>query len=186
MATNTPNYNLTKPDLEDFADIRVLNANMDIIDNNLNKLAHMITNVDNEDVQQKAPTLALVKLLLSSANIDVVKKLGEQTLSSLGVEYNLSDPNSWYIKLGQLFGNLIIQGGIKNNVTGWTHNKPVQVEFPIAFNSIININVTPVGQSSNTNLFYHFILVTNLDNQNFAMTADGTTVKSVYWIACGV
>ena len=33
MATKTPNYNLTKPDLEDFADIRVLNGNLDIIDN---------------------------------------------------------------------------------------------------------------------------------------------------------
>lgn len=33
MATNTPNLNLVKPDLTDFADIRVLNGNMDIIDN---------------------------------------------------------------------------------------------------------------------------------------------------------
>lgn len=32
MATKTTNYNLTKPDLNDWADIRVLNANMDIID----------------------------------------------------------------------------------------------------------------------------------------------------------
>lgn len=32
MATKTTNYNLTKPDLTDWADIRVLNANMDIID----------------------------------------------------------------------------------------------------------------------------------------------------------
>lgn len=32
MATNTPNLNLIKPDLTDFADIRVLNQNMDILD----------------------------------------------------------------------------------------------------------------------------------------------------------
>lgn len=32
MATKTTNYNLTKPDMTDYADIRVLNANMDIID----------------------------------------------------------------------------------------------------------------------------------------------------------
>lgn len=37
MATNTPNYNLVKPDLNDFADIRVLNGNMDIIDAQLKK-----------------------------------------------------------------------------------------------------------------------------------------------------
>ena len=39
MATQTPNYNLTKPDMTDYADIRVLNANMDILDTEMNKLA---------------------------------------------------------------------------------------------------------------------------------------------------
>lgn len=38
MATNTPNLNLVKPDLTDFADIRVLNRNMDIIDNAINEI----------------------------------------------------------------------------------------------------------------------------------------------------
>ena len=46
MATNTPNYNLTKPDLEDFADIRVLNANMDIIDNALKTAQDTAENID--------------------------------------------------------------------------------------------------------------------------------------------
>lgn len=32
MATNTPKLNLVKPELNDFADIRVLNRNMDILD----------------------------------------------------------------------------------------------------------------------------------------------------------
>lgn len=33
MATNTPNLNLVKPEMSDYADIRVLNGNMDILDN---------------------------------------------------------------------------------------------------------------------------------------------------------
>lgn len=37
MATNTPNYYLVKPELNDFADIRVINGNMDIIDAQLKK-----------------------------------------------------------------------------------------------------------------------------------------------------
>lgn len=41
MATNTPNFNLVKPDLNDFADIRVLNGNMDIIDTELKKLSNI-------------------------------------------------------------------------------------------------------------------------------------------------
>lgn len=32
MATNTPNLNLVKPAMDDYADIRVLNGNMDILD----------------------------------------------------------------------------------------------------------------------------------------------------------
>ena len=38
MATNTPNLNLVKPEMSDYADIRVLNENMDIIDNAINEI----------------------------------------------------------------------------------------------------------------------------------------------------
>lgn len=41
MATKTTNYNLTKPDLTDWADIRVLNANMDIIDNTMKTISDL-------------------------------------------------------------------------------------------------------------------------------------------------
>ena len=46
MATKTTNYNLTKPDLEDFADIRVLNNNLDIIDDALKKVKDTAENID--------------------------------------------------------------------------------------------------------------------------------------------
>lgn len=42
MATRTPNYNLTKPDLTDWADIRVLNNNMDIIDNAMKAISDLV------------------------------------------------------------------------------------------------------------------------------------------------
>lgn len=41
MATKTTNYNLTKPDLTDWADIRVLNANMDIIDSAMKTISDL-------------------------------------------------------------------------------------------------------------------------------------------------
>lgn len=41
MATKTKNYNLTKPDLTDWADIRVLNANMDIIDSAMKTISDL-------------------------------------------------------------------------------------------------------------------------------------------------
>ena len=58
MATKTTNYNLTKPDLNDWADIRTLNANMDIIDDamkNISDLAGRGTgNTNNIDLSSYA------------------------------------------------------------------------------------------------------------------------------------
>ena len=41
MATNTPKLNLVKPDMADFADIRVLNQNMDILDKEVGGLDYV-------------------------------------------------------------------------------------------------------------------------------------------------
>nr|DAN35272.1 MAG TPA: tail-collar fiber protein [Caudoviricetes sp.] len=93
----------------------------------------MLTTVDNNDSLAKAPTLQLVKTLLSGLNIknatDVVKALGDETLQSLGVRYDLSNPNAWYVSFGKLFGGLIIQGGI----CGESASKTTYWTYPIAF-----------------------------------------------------
>lgn len=41
MATNTPKLNLVKPDMADYADIRVLNQNMDILDREVGGLDYV-------------------------------------------------------------------------------------------------------------------------------------------------
>lgn len=41
MATNTPNLNLVKPEMADYADIRVLNGNMDILDREVGGLDYV-------------------------------------------------------------------------------------------------------------------------------------------------
>lgn len=46
MATNTTNYNLVKPTLNETADIEVINLNMDIIDTNLKKIEEATTNIN--------------------------------------------------------------------------------------------------------------------------------------------
>ena len=69
--------------------------------NGTKELLKLLTNEDSSDKQGLAPTLSLVKTLLSSLNIkngqDVVKALGDETLQSLGVRYDLSNPNAWYV-----------------------------------------------------------------------------------------
>ena len=102
---------------------------------------NMLTTVDNADGHPKAPTLTLVKTLLSNLKIknadDVIKALGDETLQKLGVRYDLSNQNAWYISFGKLFGGLIIQGG-KQSVD-YSDNVPVGKEYkyrlPIAYKS---------------------------------------------------
>ena len=47
-----------------------------------------------------------------------------------GVQYNLSNANSWYICLGAKYGGLIIQGGTASNVRA---NEWEEFSFPISF-----------------------------------------------------
>lgn len=50
MATNTTKLNLVKPEMSDYADVRVLNGNMDIIDKAFTDLVY-ITNVTTTDTE---------------------------------------------------------------------------------------------------------------------------------------
>ena len=102
----------------------------------IEKVNNMITTTDDGDKQSLAPTLALVKTLLSNLNIknskDVIKAIDTETLASLGVRYDLSNQNAWYISFGKLFGGLIIQGGRKLNLTIYDGRK-YDVQFPISY-----------------------------------------------------
>ena len=49
----TKNLKLSKPSYDDDVDVQVLNNNSDILDD---FVTNLITNVDNENVQLKAPT----------------------------------------------------------------------------------------------------------------------------------
>jgi hypothetical protein len=100
----------------------------------IQQLNGMLTTVDNEEGQPKAPTLALVKTLLSSLNIknatDVVNALENEKATGLGIRYDFSNVNAWYICLGKLFGNLIIQGGK-------FVPEIASITFPIRFNEVL-------------------------------------------------
>jgi len=102
----------------------------------IQQVNNMITNVDNSDSLAKAPTLQLVKTLLSSLNIknatDVINALESEKTTGLGIRYDFSNVNAWYICLGKLFGNLIIQGGRKLNLTIYDGRK-YDVQFPISY-----------------------------------------------------
>nr|DAG43665.1 MAG TPA: hypothetical protein [Caudoviricetes sp.] len=57
MATTTTNYNLTKPDLNDWADIRVINNNMDIIDGAMKTISDLAGSGGGADIDLSAYAL---------------------------------------------------------------------------------------------------------------------------------
>ena len=102
----------------------------------IQQVNNMITSVDDSDSLAKAPTLQLVKTLLRGLNIknatDVVNALESERATGLGIRYDFSNVNAWYICLGKLFGNLIIQRGRKLNLTIYDGRK-YDVQFPISY-----------------------------------------------------
>ena len=128
-------------------DLEAHNTDATAHDNRFNaiiqQLNNMITNVDNSDSLAKAPTLQLVKTLLSRLNIknatDVVNALESEKATGLGIRYDFSNVNAWYICLGKLFGNLIIQGGNDNDAQAYydigSQQRQEQFTFPISFKS---------------------------------------------------
>ncbi|WP_455236486.1 hypothetical protein [Veillonella sp.] len=123
------------------------NADVNAHDNRFNAIIqqvnNMITSVDNSDSLAKVPTLQLVKTLLSSLNIknatDVVNALESEKATGLGIRYDFSNVNAWYICLGKLFGNLIIQGGNDNDAQAYydigSQQRQEQFTFPVSFKS---------------------------------------------------
>ena len=99
----------------------------------IQKVDNMITNDDTVEMLAKAPSLRLVKTMLSLLNIqnadDVIKAIEDKKESDLGIRYDFTNPNAWYICLGKLLGNFIIQGG-NNLVRG---NKEATITLPISY-----------------------------------------------------
>lgn len=152
----------------------------------VDKINNMITPTDDVEKQSLAPTLALVKTLLSNLNIknskDVIKALDTETLASLGVRYDFSNPNAWYISFGKLFGGLIIQGGKdskdSNSTSAW-------VTFPLAFNHCFTVVATIVGPSSDSIKVYQYTNTAFEKVSYYNFNTNQSVIRPCMWIAIG-
>ena len=105
-------------------DITKHNEGLTITKGDTSTLLKLFTTNKADTNTSLAPTLAVVKELLGSVNIDIT-----ELLKSKGVRYDFSNESAWYLCLGQAFGGLIIQGGIYQNRT----DTDTVTSFPIAF-----------------------------------------------------
>ena len=167
------------------------NADATAHDNRFNaiiqKVNNMITSVDNSDSLAKAPTLQLVKTLLSSLNIknatDVVNALESEKATGLGIRYDFSNVNAWYICLGKLFGNLIIQGG-RVNITVGRNIYNDDTVYPIAFNNPPSINVINIADTLDQDGWVTSA-IKSITNLKFTYMTAQNSVTGISWIAIG-
>ncbi len=118
MATSTPNLHLVKPDMSDFADIRVLNSNMDILDKSVGGLEYVkgvtksddgLTFIKKDDTQIKVP---LDYLPLTGGNLT-----GNITIQNKQVLYitnSITDENGNYYT--EFSDGSIVCGGVVTNL----------------------------------------------------------------------
>lgn len=144
----------------------------------IQQVNNMITNVDTAEMLGKATSLQLVKTLLGNLNIknadDVIKAIKDKKESDLGIRYDFTNPNAWYICLGKLLGNFIIQGG--NSV----ENKLLQ--YPIAF----KVRPKMVAQHNTGDTYKILVSVFNTNTSyriNAPINDNGSTSD---WIAAGL
>lgn len=118
MATNTPNYNLVKPELNDFADIRVLNGNMDIIDAQLKKASDI-------DLSNYATKPELKNYLpLTGGNITGELTIQEKSIVTIIDSWYSEDNKQYWIKYsdGRLEQRLFFDNYSSNVVSGWIYH----------------------------------------------------------------
>ena len=110
-------------------DITKHNEGLYITKGDVTTVLKLLTTNKSDTNTSLAPTLAVVKELLGSVNIDIT-----EVLKSKGVRYDFSNADAWYLCLGQAFGNLIIQGGnLTSTYENININKKYPFTLPIAF-----------------------------------------------------
>ena len=118
MATKTPNYNLVKPELNDFADIRVLNGNMDIIDAQLKKASDI-------DLSNYATKLDLKNYLsLTGGNITGELTIQEKSIVTIIDSWYSEDGLQYWIKYsdGRLEQRLYYDNYSDGTISGWKYH----------------------------------------------------------------
>ena len=142
------------------------------------ELSNMITNVDATEMLGKAPSLQLVKMLLSNLNIknatDVIQAIVEKKESDLGIRYDFTNPNGWYICLGKLFGNFIIQGG--KSRYGW-------VVFPIRYTQFRSAVTNHQGVTYMNSRVEEF---NSLDGMTLKIGDNYRDTEDAQWITVGI
>ena len=161
-------------------DITKHNEGLTITKGDTATLLKLFTTNKEETNTSLVPTLAVVKELLGSANIDIT-----EVLKSKGVRFDFSNESAWYLCLGQAFGGLIIQGGFNRLNVGRTPDD-ITVAFPVTFikdNPTITIT-TVFDQDLDDG--WSLTSLHNINKSRFKCKSAQNNTLGFNWIAFGV
>lgn len=167
MATETTNLHLTKPDMTDWADIRVINNNWDILDR---IFADTVNEIDKSDTglvvtKQDETTKAIDFITNSYTDVDTTKLLTLATLKQYlgeGAIVSSKIDTVGYIKFKN---GLIIQWGLN-----WFEDDSLYVDLNLPIPSKVFIAVATDDIGSVTTNADKFII-----NWNSAYSSNNTT-----------
>lgn len=169
MATNTPKLNLVKPEMSDYADIRVLNGNMDILDKEIGGLDYVknvvksdsgLTFTKKDDTEIQVP-LNYMPTTGGNFTGDITVK-NKEVVTIVDSWYD-EDATQYWIKYSD--GQLIQQLFILNEVTTpGKYMKVVTLSTPFIDT---NYHVSFVGEAKST----HY----PVENNGYSPTICGKT-----------
>lgn len=192
MATNTPNLNLVKPELNDFADIRVLNGNMDIIDNELGRLDYVkdvtksdegltFTKKDNSQIQVPLNYLHLTGgTVTGNVNIN-----GELLVNDKAPQYELERLSNINNELYNISSIKYSNGVLEQVIQFKAFKGESTITFLIPFNDVDNITLSTGTYSKDTDTYKEpyndwVLSVANLSTTGAKFKASGYYSYPVY------
>ena len=166
-------------------DITKHNEGLTITKGDTASLLKLFTTNKEDTNTSLAPTLAVVKELLGSANVDITG-----LLKSKGVRYDFSQSTGWYIKLGEIFDNLIIQGGVTSPTSPFDNEGSMDITFPITFTTppffltTSRLQDRKMNEATQLQINYNRISTSGFTSQYFSKYNNEIRVKLAY-IAIG-
>ena len=156
-------------------DITKHNEGLTITKGDTSTLLKLFTTNKADTNTSLAPTLAVVKELLSNVNGN-----GDdtKTLKSNGVLYdiNKTSKGSNFICFGESLGNLLIQWGMAREI----RERDKKVSFPLAFKAPPKVVIT--GESEETALG----VLTEVTKESIKVRTTHKMLDSLHWIAIGI
>lgn len=135
----------------------------------------------NRNGNQKLSSIfdALIKLAQGDASgfQSIVNTWGNAGTTPLGVTYNFTNANAWYICFGPIFGNLIIQGGVAfaaHTPYPWRFNYPINLNVKLLYTDVVRYD--GAGSYSEILQYRGLSYLTWIDKDYRDITGGGDTV----------